>query len=60
MPTLANKPHYEGSEATETDNSHYDELAEHIKYKEGSPTIKYADSLVLKYIFLNHFISLYF
>ena len=33
-PKLANKPHYEGSEATDTDNYHYEKATENTEYKE--------------------------
>ena len=34
MPKMENKPHYEGSEATETNHYHSDKDTKHTKYKE--------------------------
>ena len=31
---LANEPHYEGSEATETDRYHYEKVTEHTEDRE--------------------------
>ena len=42
---MVNKPHYEGSDATETYHSYCDKDNGHIKYKKVSSTIEDADSL---------------
>ena len=46
MPKLANLPEYEGSEATDTDHSHYDKSFENNEDNEALSTIKDVDSLV--------------
>ena len=45
-PNMANKPHYEVSESTETISSYCEKYTEQIKYKEAWYNIKDTDILV--------------
>ena len=46
FPKMGNKPHYKGSEATETNNSHCEKDTEKTEYKETSSTMEDYDILV--------------
>ena len=59
MLKLQNKPKYEVSEDTDTDNYNAENCTEIIEYKETLLTIKYADSLVQNKLFFKHLMSLH-
>ena len=57
---MANKPHYEGSEATANNHSNFYKDTKHNKYKEASSTIKYSNSLVQNKSFIKQRMPLHF